>query len=386
MLPETTEVVIIGAGPSGLTLATALQQNGIRSLLVDKLDEGQNTSRAVVIHAHTLEVLEPLGVTERLLAQGLRCRRFTARDQKRILGSLSFDNIRSRYNFALLHPQDWTEKILLDRLHALGGEVLRPYNFVTYNSNEDGTLTVQLRNPDGSHSAVQTRYLVAADGMHSAVRTDAGIPFGGDAYEESFVLGDVTLTTLLPGDEAFLFFLPGQFALLVPLPNGHWRLVATADQAPPQPDAGFLQQILDAAGPDAGMIQAVHWSSRFRVHHRVAQTPRRRNILLIGDAAHVHSPAGGQGMNTGIQDATTLATALSSVIAGAPDSTLEEWAAHRHKVAENVVAFTDRLTQMAVNANALERAMRRAAFWMLGHVPALETRLAEAAAEIHNDK
>ena len=162
---------------------------------------------------------------------------------------------------------------------------------------------------------IRARYLIGADGMHSTVRDTAGIPFRGDTYEESFVLADVRMSGGVPENEVILYFSPAGLAVVAPLPDGYYRIVATVDEAPPVPDRAFVQQLVSERGPRAHpiVIDEVLWGSRFRVHHRIADSFRAGRILLAGDAAHVHSPAGGQGMNLGIDDGVTLAEALARV-------------------------------------------------------------------------
>src|SRR6185369_12391745 len=163
------------------------------------------------------------------------------------------------------------------------------------------------------------RFVVGADGMHSAVREQVGIPFTGGSYGETFVLADVRLSGAVPSDEVILYFSPAGMVVVAPLPGGLHRIVATVAEAPDQPDAAFVQALLDTRGPERerAVVHEVLWGSRFRVHHRIADTYRAGRVVLAGDAAHVHSPAGGQGMNVGILDAMRLADALVRSLAGA---------------------------------------------------------------------
>ena len=169
---------------------------------------------------------------------------------------------------------------------------------------------------------IRARYAVGADGIRSTVREHAGIGFQGDVYDESFTLADVRLAGDAPVDEVILFWAKAGLTVVAPLPGGIHRIVAPVSDAPEEPTAAFVQQLLDERGLGAGrmIVTDVVWGSRFRIHHRVADTYRAGRLLLAGDAAHVHSPAGGQGMNLGIQDAVALADALVAVLAGAPDS------------------------------------------------------------------
>ena len=171
--------------------------------------------------------------------------------------------------------------------------------------------------------------------------------------------------------------------LSLPLPDDHFRIVATVDQAPESPSIDFVQSILDARGPSTnpGRIHRLVWSSRFHIHHRVAQTPHQGRILLCGDAAHVHSPAGGQGMNTGIQDGVSLASELIEAVRG-DHRGLDIWAARRHQVATQVVALTDRMTRVATMKSPTARALRNAAVAIVGHIPQVRSSLARTLAEL----
>jgi len=383
-LPETTDVVIVGAGPTGLTLAGILAREGVPFVLVDRLAEGSNTSRAAVVHARTLEVLEEIEVTDRLRAGGLVVPRFTLRDRDRVLLTIRFDGLSTRYPYTLMIPQNATEAILLSRLREMGGDVLRPHEVTDVRQDADGvTATVTA---DGGFRTLRGRYLVGADGMHSVVRERAGVGFTGGTYEQSFALADVRMSWRIPGDEVMLFLSPDGLVVVAPLPGGRHRIVATMDDAPEHPDIADVQRLLDTRGPVAGAarVEEIAWSSRFRVHHRIVDRYRAGRILLAGDAAHVHSPAGGQGMNTGIQDAVALGRALTAVVRGAKESRLDEYDRVRRPVAQRVVAFTDRMTRMATLRTPRARAMRNILVGLIGRIPAFRRFLAMELSELRN--
>lgn len=358
-----TDVLIVGAGPTGLTLAASLLLNGACVVLVDRQSEAANTSRAAGVNARTLEVLEGIDVTRRLVKEGLEAPRFAIRDGATTLLTVDFSGLRTAYPFTLMAPQSTTERLLLDRVRELGGDVVRPKVLLTVTEDATG---VTATFDDGD--TVRARYVVGADGMHSTVRTQAGIGFTGGAYDHSFVLADVHLRGDAPTDEVRLFWASEGLTVVAPLPDGAFRIVAPVDDAPEAPSLEFVQHLLDARGPGGIAVTDVVWGSRFRIHHRVADTYRRGRTLLAGDAAHVHSPAGGQGMNLGIQDAVALADALAAVLAGGPDSRLDEYAAARRPIAMQVIALTDRLTRLATMPRAV-RPARNAALKILGHLP-----------------
>ena len=383
-IPSKSDILIVGAGPTGLALAAELKRLGRDAAIVDRQPAGANTSRAAVVHAHTLEVLESLGVTPQLIGEGVKVPIFRVRDRDRALITIDFSEIPSAYRFTLMCPQDRTEQILLQRLQQLGGGVVRPCRFIGAQKMDDG-IEAEL-DCDGRPLSLRARWLVGCDGMHSAVRDVSGIGFAGAAYEQSFVLADVALDWPLSRDEVSLFFSPDGLVVVAPLPENRFRIVATVDEAPDSPSAEFMQDILDRRGPfeRRGRIANVVWSSRFHIHHRVAETPRNGRILLCGDAAHVHSPAGGQGMNTGIQDAVSLAGALDRTLKTSDEASLDDWASARHRVASEVVAFTDRMTKMATMKSPLGQLLRNSAIGLAGHLPPLRAKLATKLAELEN--
>lgn len=376
MLPTQTQVLIVGAGPTGLALAATLRQAGVDHLLIDALDGAQNTSRAAVVHAHTLEMLEMIGVAAPLSAASLPLTDFTVRDRDEPLLTVSFAKLPSVFQHMLMVPQTTTEAVLQARLQALGGAVHR--GVVALGAAPDGQgAVVRVRSANGE-AAIRARYVVGGDGMHSMVRSAAGIGFAGEAYGESFVLADVRMDWPLGPTEVSLFFSPAGLVVVAPLPDGGYRIVATLEDAPEHPQIADMQRLLDSRGPAAApsRITAIAWSSRFRVHHRLADTYRNGPFLLMGDAAHVHSPAGGQGMNTGLADAILLGQALIRVLRDrAPETTLDDYAQVRRPAAREVLALASRLTRIATVRSPLLRRLRNLVLRGLDHLPLVKHKL-----------
>ena len=382
-LTEEVEVAVVGAGPTGLTLAVMLSGYGIRTAVLDGAAGPARHSRAAVVHARTLETLEPLGVVGEMLGGGVVVPHFGVRDRDRLLLGVDFDGLPTTHPYTLMLPQDRTERILLRALHEQGGRVLWEHEAVGLGQEEGGAELV-VRGARGERR-VRARYVVGCDGGHSFVRGAVGIPFQGDTYPQSFVLADVRMGWELPNDEVQLFFSPEGLVVVAPLPQGRHRVVATVDEAPAEPSLSDVQELLDARGPRAShpRVEEVVWSSRFRVQHRIAARFREGGLFLCGDAAHVHSPAGGQGMNTGIQDAANLAWKLALVVRGrAPGSLLDSYERERRPVARGVVSTTDRLTRLATVRSPLLRRMRNALIPIAARAGRLPRRFAKNLSEL----
>ena len=378
VLPDRTEVLVVGAGPVGLAVAASLAGHGHVVTVVDRQAEGANTSRAAVVHARTLEVLERLGVSKRLTELGIHAQRFIIRDGDRELMPVRLDQLPTEYPYALMIPQNVTEQVLLDRLEELGGTVHRPYVATTLSQDTDG---VEVRMDSGE--AIQAQYVVAADGMHSTIRDRVGLGYGGNMVPQSFSLVDVRVEGGLPADEVLLFFSTPGLLVVAPLPDGSYRLVAAVDEAPERPDLDYAQQLLTGRGPRRTAVQVaeVIWGSRFRIHERVADRYRAGRVLLAGDAAHTHSPAGGQGMNLGLRDAVTLGDALSAALRDGRTDKLDEYATASRAEAKRVVALAHRLTLLAT-VPAPVRPLRNAILRLLALVPAVPRGFAEQLAAI----
>ena len=381
-LKTDAEILIVGAGPTGLALAAELMRREVMSEIVDRQPAGANTSRACVVHARTLEVLKPLGVTQDLLTQGMKVPIFRVRDRDRSLITIDFSEIPSLYPFTLMIPQNQVERSLLNHLQELGGGVIRPCELVQLQALASH-VEVQVES-DGALQTLKARWLIGCDGMHSMVREQSGVAFAGAEYEQGFALADVHMDWPLSREEVTLFYSPDGLVVVAPLPEDRFRIVATVDDAPESPSTAYMQSVLDRRGPttNPGRIHDAVWSSRFHIHHRVAESPRNSRILLCGDAAHVHSPAGGQGMNTGIQDGISLADALAQTLKDGNDTRLDAWAAERHRVARDVVTMTDRMTRLATMKSPTGQMLRNIVVAFVGHLPPVRAKLAKTLAEL----
>jgi 2-polyprenyl-6-methoxyphenol hydroxylase-like FAD-dependent oxidoreductase len=376
MTPKNADVVVVGAGPVGLALAAGLRLRGHSVVVVDQQAEGANTSRASVVHARTLEMLERIGVTERLVELGLPLQDFAIRDGDRRLVPVSFRGLPTDYPFTLMVPQWQTEQVLLERLEELGGSVLRPYAATGMTQSADG-VEVTLDSGD----VIKARYVVAADGMNSTIRELAGLRMPGDTLPLSFSLVDVRVGGGLPVDEVSLNFATAGLLVIAPLPDGSFRLVASVDDAPEHPDLSYAQHLLSARGPKKTKpkVTEVIWGSRFRIHERVADAYRAGRVLLAGDAAHTHSPAGGQGMNLGLRDAITLADALDVALTRDDESDLDAYVVNSRAEAVRVIALAHRLTRLA-NLPRPIRPLRNAVLGLAGRMSKTQRGLAKQLA------
>lgn len=374
-IPLQTDVLIAGAGPTGLALAISLQQAGIGHLIVDKLAQGLNTSRAAVIHAHTLDVLDTLGVAADMAAAGLRLTDFHIRNRDRTLLAIGFATLPSPHPYLLMLPQEQTERILNQRLAALGGRVHRGVTVTSVQQHATGA-TAALQGPLGE-TVVKARFVVGGDGMHSVVREAMGTEFDGGAYEDSFILADVAMDWPLADREVSLFFSPAGLAVVAPLPGNRFRVVAGVAGAPEHPTVAHIQALLDARGPRQGriVVKELFWSSRFRIHHRLARSYRRGRLFLMGDAAHVHSPAGGQGMNTGLVDAVVLGQLLTRAIQTGDHSVLSQYQSMRRPAAQEVLGMVGWLTRIATLRGSLKQALRDAALSVMNILPPVRNKL-----------
>lgn len=383
MLPSKVEVLVAGGGPTGLVVSSVLRRAGREVLTLDRQAEGANASRAAAIHARTLEVLDELEVTDTLVAEGVRVPWFSFRDRDRLLARLEFAELPTRHPFILTIQQYRTERILLEGLRAAGGDVLRPYEVTEVRPDRDGA-TVTVLGPDGVEQ-VRARFVIGADGTHSRVRQQAGISFLGGDYPQSFVLADAVLDEWpLEFDEVQNFFSPSGIVVSGPLPEKHRRVLTTVDEDPAEIDVPFVQGILDERGPTGAKVGSLSWTSRFRVHHRVASTFRLGPVLLAGDAAHVHSPAGGQGMNLGIQDAVDLGHTIADFLTDrAPGETaLDGYEARRKPIAKATVRFTNAMTSASIVRNRPAQLVRDAVFALAGKLPPVRHRMALHMAEL----
>ncbi len=342
-----TPVVVAGAGPSGLVLALALAHQGVHFRIIDREKAPGQTSRALVVHARTLEFYRQLDVADAVIDAAQKFRAVNLWVNGRARGRLEFGDIGtslSRYPYSLIYPQDMHERLLLDVLQARGIKVERQCELEDVELQDDGVL-VSIRHADGTVERHPTRYLAACDGAHSTVREKLGIPLPGGTYSHVWYVADVDISGPLQPNEVHISMDQRDVLAVFPMKQrGTARLIG---QAPPKStneparwdDVGT--RLVKELQTD---VRKVHWFSTYRVHHRVASRFRKGHAFLVGDAAHLHSPVGGQGMNTGIGDAFNLAWKLASVLRdGASPALLDSYEPERMTFARRLVSTTDQM-------------------------------------------
>src|SRR5262249_33368172 len=352
------DVFIVGAGPTGLALAMQLQRFGGRFRIIDKLHDRTRESRALGVQARTLELLQTFGLGEALVARGNTSTRLKLHLEGRALATVSLGNIGAadtRFPFVLFVSQAETETVLTEYLNAAGIFVERGFELVAFEM-ADGVDCV-VRRDDGHQERIRTRFLVGCDGAHSAVRKGAGVPCEGGSYPQDFVLGDVEADGPLEPNAINSFVGGGGVAMFFPLGRPTtWRVIAMAADTEGDSPRGQtsaitsdlalseLQMVVDPPTVGAVRLRDPAWLTGFHLHHRQIKSYRKGNVFLAGDAAHIHSPVGAQGMNTGVQDAWNLGWKVALVARGAANiSLLDSYDAERWPVGRFLLHYTDRL-------------------------------------------
>jgi 2-polyprenyl-6-methoxyphenol hydroxylase-like FAD-dependent oxidoreductase len=337
-----TSVAIVGAGPTGLLLAGDLAQAGVDVTVLERRDTESNLTRAFGVHARTLEHLDARGLADELLGEGAKVARLSLFDRIRI----DLSTLPTRFPFLLITPQYNVEQLLEKRASAAGARIVRGAEVTALRQDADGVeLTV-------GDATVRADYAVGADGVHSAVREALGLPFPGKSVLTSIMLADVRLAQP-PPDVLAVNAVGDAFAFVAPFGDG-WHRIFAWDRRHPLPDTApvTLEEIRQVTrrslGTDFG-LQEARWMSRFHSDERQAPRYRVGRVFLAGDAAHVHSPAGGQGMNTGLQDAANLGWKLAATVHGwAPDDLLDTYEGERHPVGKLVLRSSGAIIRMAM--------------------------------------
>jgi 2-polyprenyl-6-methoxyphenol hydroxylase-like FAD-dependent oxidoreductase len=374
------QVLVVGAGPTGLLLGAELWRRGVPTRVVDCHDAPLGWDRATILHARSLEVFESLGIADDLLAQGIRMRATRLYADGELLGELDVSGSGSRYEYDLSVSEEVTERLLTAHLERHGGDVTRATRLAGLEQCSDRVVAT-LEVPDGTER-VSTEWLVGCDGYHSTIREIAGVDFPGHDYPIEWAVFDARLEGWPGPDDLMFSYVEPAAVILVPLPAGRWRVYLHPTS--PTSDLVADTEALLARYAAGTRIHEVSQSARFRTHSRVAATYRVGRVLLAGDAAHVCSPAEGHGMNTGLHDAHNLAWKLALVCRGhADDALLDSYQPERRPVAETVAKSGDRVEAGKALTDPDSRAKRDAVLRCRLADPALRHAHAVAAAELN---
>ncbi|MGF6599223.1 3-(3-hydroxy-phenyl)propionate hydroxylase [Paraburkholderia sp. GAS448] len=367
---DAPPVLIVGAGPTGLAAAMSLARAHIPVRLIDKALHPAPYSRAIGIQARTLELLEQHRIVEPFLELGHRARAANLYSNGQRRARLDFDPLQTRYPYLLFLDQSVTERLMTEHLATLGVTVERGVELAAFTQGSAG-ISATLQRADGRTETLHPSYLVAADGAHSAIRHRLGAAFAGKTFEQTFLLADVQAETDWPDDEFHIFASGDGLAALFPMGNERYRLIA--DHPAPQlvvaaPQSAAATPVplpgatLSSATPSLDECRAIvgrrvqhpvvlsgmTWAAYFHLNSRMVEQLRADRVFLAGDAAHVHSPAGAQGMNTGIQEAFNLGWKIARVLSGgAPDRLLDTYHMERHPIERDVLRQTSFVTHLA---------------------------------------
>ena len=364
MAATDVDVLVVGAGPTGLMLACQLARRGIRIAIVDRHRGPAEQTRALAVHARTLEIYRWLGVADEALALGRKGDAINLWSRGRKAARLPFGDIgkgQSAFPYVLMLGQDDNERILGAKLRALGVEIQWRTELTAFTQHADH-VEATLRLPDGATGSVTASWLAGCDGAKSAVRELSGIGFPGAPYEQVFFVADTVATGNMVRDELNVYPSEGGFHLFFPMRGpDRWRVVGILPKELVGREGLTFDHVAPSirrhAGADLAFSECF-WFSIYRIAHRCAERFRDRRAFLLGDAAHIHSPAGGQGMNTGLQDAFTLGWKLAAAVRGAPDTLLDSYATERIPVAHRLLHTTDRAFMLAVSDTMLARFTR----------------------------
>ncbi|HEY7358169.1 MAG TPA: FAD-dependent monooxygenase [Ktedonobacterales bacterium] len=382
--PSAPAILIVGAGPTGLALAHELLRRGVTPRLIEKTPHPSPNTKALGVLPRTLEALAPAGITREMLAQGVRVPTFSLWSSGKRLGHLDFSTaVESPYPFLLMIPQHTTEAILADHILRRGGRVERGVELIRFSQRADGVEAV-LRHADGTEEQTWSRFLVGCDGAHSTVRHLLGARFVGKMIAQSFATGDIQMHWKMPHDQALAYLHRGHFIAYFPLPDGQHRfLMAYPAREAPQGEVTLdeVQQAIDICGPVGAWATNPRWLARYHVHQRRVERSVHQQVLLVGDAAHIHSPLAAQGMNTGIQDAINLAWKLALVAQErAPGCLLESYQAERAEVGRRLLQADALLTYLGSVHRPLATASRDRVASCLIRLPRMQQLIAREMA------
>jgi 3-(3-hydroxy-phenyl)propionate hydroxylase len=390
MISET-EVLVVGAGPTGLTAAAALSRWGVKVRVIDKAPTASDQSKALGVQPGTLECLEDVfgpELPKKMIQEGFPVKAFHLRVEGQRPLDIHTGVIPSDYNFILVLEQNKTERLLTEVLNGQSIQVERSCELLETREEGDGVVS-RFRSGNGTEEMIRSQFVLGCDGAHSVVRHQAGIEFQGKPYSADFILGDIRLQWACPDGEIQIFLGSRGVAAAFPIKGGHrFRFILIPKEKTPAPSPAIspeeFARLAQGLCPLPLKILESLWLTRFRVHHRRAQRFQKGRLFLLGDAAHIHSPIGGQGMNTGIQDAVNLSFKIGRVLRrGAPLKLLNEYETERVPVADFVLKNTDAATRtVLLGENPF---LQKIAFYLaprLGRMTFLQKKILRSVSQI----
>jgi 2-polyprenyl-6-methoxyphenol hydroxylase-like FAD-dependent oxidoreductase len=363
-MPQTSnnevDILVVGAGPTGLVMAAEGIRHGMRCRIIDKSSAPSDKSKALAVQARTLEVFQAMNteIVEEALTCGQPMHNIDAYADNRLIARMKFDGLDSPYPFPLILEQSETERIIYKHLKGLGLEIERESELLNFKQDEESVIAT-ICHPGGYQEILRTTWLVGCDGAHSTVRHLLGLPFDGAPYEEEFVLADLRINWTVPSAQGYFFFSNRGVLGVLPM-NGEkrYRLIASRDKSAlsnyANPSLKEMRKLFNLRVPLHAELNDPLWLTTFRLHRRIVPKLRVGRVFLAGDAAHIHSPAGGQGMNTGIQDAFNLAwkLALTKKGTGRP-ILLDSYHEERYPIAKAVLRGTNLLFRIFFSTGPL---------------------------------
>ncbi|PYD47266.1 FAD-dependent monooxygenase [Novacetimonas pomaceti] len=373
-------VLVVGAGPVGLTMAAELARYRVPVRIIDRAHGRTDQSRALAVWPRTLELLRAAGCADAFAATGLHARAVSIHSDGRTLGRVTFGEIASPFNYLLMIAQSETERLLEAHLRSLGGKVERDAELTAFVDTGDG-VSCTITHAGNGREDMQAAWLIGCDGAHSSVRHRLGLAFEGDVLPTAFIIADVHVAGLrVPPDEPAIFWHPDGAVMFFPISPGRHRIIADIASVPScDPTLQQVQAIVARRGPGGVTLSDPVWLSHFGVNERKVADYRVGRVFLAGDAAHVHSPAGGQGMNTGMQDAFNLAWKLALVMRQeARAGLLDSYGPERGPVARQVLTGSSHMTRIVLLKNRPARLLRGLVARVLFRIPAIRRTIANA--------
>ena len=373
MSEDLKPVLIAGAGPTGMMAALELSRFKIPVRLIEKKAEPETTSRAIGVQARTLELLEQRGLGSSLVKLGNHGLAFSLYGDGKRIWRLDFERISSKYNYLLFVSQAETENVLREALHKAGITIERNLTFLAFGQADlDTKLTAILQHTDGSLEQFECSYLIDAEGAHSIARGTLGLHFQGKSHVESYALGDLHIDSDLAETDFHIFSSEHGFMSMFPMGGRRFRVMADNPISQPSngkgPSLEEFQQIFDQRSHIPAKFRDMSWSSWFRINSRMVNRLQVGRVFLGGDSAHIHSPAGAQGMNTGMQDMINLSWKLAMVMKGqAKPELLETYSKERIPVIQAVLKKTEATNDAIASKNSLFRSVfNHVAPWLVG--------------------